>query len=72
MDRRSDMWAFGCVLYEMLTGRQAFSSGETVADTLAGCADARARLGRTPGHHPTNGGIPHPPMLEKGCAPPAA
>jgi serine/threonine protein kinase len=33
-DRRSDIWAFGCVLYEMLTGRIAFS-GETVSDTLA-------------------------------------
>jgi Tol biopolymer transport system component len=33
-DRRSDIWAFGCVLYEMLTGQMAFS-GETVSDTLA-------------------------------------
>jgi serine/threonine protein kinase len=33
-DRRSDIWAFGCVLYEMLTGKMAFS-GETVSDTLA-------------------------------------
>jgi eukaryotic-like serine/threonine-protein kinase len=33
-DRRSDMWAFGCVLYEMLTGRRAFD-GEAVSDTLA-------------------------------------
>ena len=34
VDRRSDIWAFGCVLYEMLTGRRAFQSDE-VSDTLA-------------------------------------
>jgi eukaryotic-like serine/threonine-protein kinase len=34
VDRRSDIWAFGCVLYEMLTGKMAFG-GETVTDTLA-------------------------------------
>jgi serine/threonine protein kinase/Tol biopolymer transport system component len=33
-DKRSDVWAFGCVLYEMLTGRRAFA-GEDVSDTLA-------------------------------------
>jgi WD40 repeat protein len=33
-DRRSDIWSFGVVLYEMLTGRRMFT-GETVSDTLA-------------------------------------
>ncbi len=34
VDRRADIWAFGCVLYEMLTGRDAFG-GETTSDILA-------------------------------------
>jgi eukaryotic-like serine/threonine-protein kinase len=35
VDRRADIWAFGCVAYEMLAGRKAFD-GETVSDVLAG------------------------------------
>jgi Tol biopolymer transport system component len=34
LDKRTDIWSFGCVLYEALTGRQVFS-GETVSDCIA-------------------------------------
>src|SRR5262245_49881616 len=34
VDRRADIWAFGCVLYEMLTGRRAFE-GSTVGEIMA-------------------------------------
>jgi serine/threonine protein kinase/dienelactone hydrolase len=37
-DKRSDIWSFGCVLYEMLTSRIPFK-GETVSDTLANILD---------------------------------
>ena len=33
MDKRTDIWAFGCVLYEMLSGRRAFD-GDTISDTF--------------------------------------
>jgi serine/threonine protein kinase len=34
VDKRADIWAFGCILYESLTGRRAFE-GETISETLA-------------------------------------
>ena len=34
VDKRTDIWAFGCVIYELLTGRRAFE-GDTVSDVIA-------------------------------------
>jgi serine/threonine-protein kinase len=45
VDKRADIWAFGVVLYEMLTGRRLFE-GETISDTLAGVL-AKTRIGGT-------------------------
>jgi serine/threonine protein kinase/Tol biopolymer transport system component len=38
LDKRTDIWSFGCVLFEMLTGRAAFAD-ETISDTLARVLD---------------------------------
>jgi Tol biopolymer transport system component len=46
--RRSDIWAFGCVLYEMLTGRRAFD-GEDISDTLAAVLRGEPDWSRLPG-----------------------
>src|SRR6202790_2515441 len=52
VDKRTDIWAFGCVLYELLTGRQAFQ-GETTTEILAavlrGEPDWQALPASTPG-----------------------
>ncbi len=47
VDKRADIWAFGVVLFEMLTGRQVFT-GETVSDTLASVLAREPRWQRLP------------------------
>jgi len=60
-DKRSDVWAFGCVLFEMLTSRRAFQ-GDDVGDTLAAILRGEPDWGSLPAHLPSPVGA-----LLKGC-----
>jgi serine/threonine protein kinase len=51
VDKRTDIWAFGCVLYEMLTGRAAFP-GETISDTIAAILEREPEWRSLPAHTP--------------------
>ena len=51
VDRRADVWAFGCVLYEILTGKPAFG-GETVTDVLGAIVRAEPDWNRLPADTP--------------------
>ncbi len=56
LDRRCDIWAFGCILYEVLTGKRAFT-GATLPDTLVSV------LGSTPLWQELPAGVP-PRLVE--------
>jgi serine/threonine-protein kinase len=60
VDRRADIWAFGVVFFEMLTGRSTFE-GETVSDTLAGVLRAEIEWNLLPADTP----IPVRRLLER-------
>jgi serine/threonine protein kinase/Tol biopolymer transport system component len=53
VDKRTDIWAFGCVLYEMLTGRVAFRGG-TVSDTLVAVLGSEPEWAALPGETPAS------------------
>ena len=53
VDKRTDIWAFGAVLYEMLTSQRAFG-GEDVSDTLASVLRADINWAKLPEHTPAS------------------
>src|SRR5579885_47265 len=53
VDKRTDIWAFGCVLYEMLTGRRPFS-GRTVPDLIVSILQADPDWNALPPELPAN------------------
>ncbi|HET9327479.1 MAG TPA: protein kinase [Candidatus Eisenbacteria bacterium] len=64
VDRRADIWAFGVVFYELLTGRRAFE-GETISDTLAAVLRAEPDLSLLPADLPRSVRVMLERCLEK-------
>ena len=52
VDKRADIWAFGCVLYEMLDGERPFG-GDSAADVLGAITEPRAGLDAAAVRHTT-------------------
>jgi serine/threonine-protein kinase len=53
VDKRADIWAFGCLLYEMLVGKQTFS-GDSIIDILGAVVRAEPEWSKLPAGTPEN------------------
>jgi Tol biopolymer transport system component len=53
IDKRTDIWAFGCVLYEMLSGRRTFG-GETTSDVIAAIIERQPDMTKLPASTPAH------------------
>jgi eukaryotic-like serine/threonine-protein kinase len=53
VDRRTDLWSFGCVFYEMIAGRRAFG-GDTMADIVAAIVKSEPAYDAVPADAPPN------------------